>query len=138
MKRLALVALLAVALPAGAQNMDPGEWELSSTMTSPALPKPQSATVTHCLSKEDAENPSRFVSGPSTHNCTLKPGARAPDSFEWAISCPDQHMTGTGKLRYSRRSLDADLRMVVETQPGQKIDMQTRVSGRLLGPCKAK
>ena len=138
MKRLALFAVLAIALPAGAQTMDPGEWELSSTLTSSALPKPESATVTHCLSKEDAENPARFVSGPRTQNCTITPGARTPDSFEWTIVCPDQRMSAKGKLRFTRRSMDADIRMVVEPQPGQKVDMQTKVSGRLLGPCPTK
>ena len=138
MKRLALIALLTAALPAAAQSMDPGLWELSSTMSSPALPKPQSATVTHCVSKEDAANPARIVSGPSTQKCTITPGARTSDSFEWAIACPEQRMTGTGKLRYSRRAMDADLQIVVEPQPGQKMAMQTKVSGRLLGPCPAK
>ena len=138
MKRLALLALLTVALPAGAQTMDPGLWELSSTLTSPALPKPQSGKVTHCLSKEDAANPARFVSGPQTQSCTITPGARTADSFEWAIACPEQRMTGTGKLRYSRSSMDADMRFVVEPQPGKKMDMQTKVSGRLLGPCPTK
>lgn len=138
MKRLALVSLLAVALPAGAQSMNPGQWELSSTMSSPALPKPHSATVTHCMTKEDADNPARFVSGPSTEKCTLTQGARTSGSFEWSIACPEQRMTGTGKLRYSSTTMNADIHVVVEPQPGQKMTMQTKVSGRHLGPCPAK
>jgi hypothetical protein len=138
MKRLALFALCAIALPAGAQSMEPGLWELSSVLTSTALPKPQSGTVTHCLTKENAADPARFVSGPQSQKCTITPGARTPSSFEWAIACPEQRMAGTGKLRYSRTSIDADMRFVVEPEPGKKMDMQTKVSGRLLGPCPAK
>ena len=138
MKRIALFSLLAVALPAGAQSMEPGLWELSSTLSSPSLPKPQSGTVTHCMSKDDAANPARFVSGPQSKKCTITPGARTPNSFEWAIDCPEQRMSGTGKLRYSRTSIDADMRFTVEPQPGKKLDMQTQVSGRHLGPCPTK
>jgi hypothetical protein len=138
MRHATFAVLLCAALPAAGQSMDAGLWEFSSTLSSPALPKPQSATVQHCLTKEDADNPTGIVSGPATQKCKITPGPRTPDSFQWTIACPEQRMTGDGKLRYTPRSLEADINMVVEPEPGQKMSLKTVVSGRLLGPCQPK
>jgi len=130
-------AALWLPLAAAAQSMQPGEWELNSTISSPMLPKPQSARVTQCISKEDAADPARLSSGPSTQGCTVTPGARTSSSFAWAIACPAQGATGTGSVRYSANTMDAEIRMSVDMQ-GKKADMVTKVVGRYLGPCKTK
>jgi Protein of unknown function (DUF3617) len=131
------IAALCLPLAAGAQSMQPGEWEISSSVSSPMLPKPQSATVTRCVSKEDAADPARLTAGPSTQGCTVTPGARAAGSFKWAIACPAQGVTGTGVVHYTDKSMDSEIHMAVDME-GKKTDMFTKVSGRYLGPCKAK
>jgi len=137
MKKILLsIATLLFPLAAAAQAMQPGEWELSSTLSSPMLPKPQSATVTRCVNKEDAADPARLTSGPSTQGCTVTPGAQSAGSFKWAIACPAQGVSGTGAVRYSAKTMDAEIRMTVDQQ-GKKADMLTKVTGRYLGPCKS-
>jgi hypothetical protein len=138
MKKILLsTAVFLFPLAAAAQSMQPGEWELSSTLSSPMLPKPQSAKVTRCVSKEDAADPARLTSGPSTQGCTVTPGARSADSFKWAIACPAQGVTGTGTVRYSANAMDSEIRMTVDAE-GKKVEMLTKVAGRYLGPCKTK
>ena len=52
-----LIPLLAFAsLPALAQQMQPGEWQFTSTTTSPAFPGPQTATFKNCVKKEDTSD----------------------------------------------------------------------------------
>ena len=52
MRRLLVVALtgaLAGTAVAQQQGMEPGEWELTTTISSPMMPQAQSATVKHCI-----------------------------------------------------------------------------------------
>jgi hypothetical protein len=136
--RIFLPLLFSAFAPAAlAQSMQPGEWEFSSTLSGAMLPKPQSAKVTQCVSAEDAKDPTRFTSGEHTQGCTMTPGARTPDSYQWALDCPEQGVRGEGKLRYTPRSIEAEIRTTV-TKGAEKIELLSRVSGRLLGPCRTK
>ena len=141
MKKLSPLLLAAVltawTFAASAQAMDPGEWEFTTTMTSPMLPKPQSATTSQCISKEDAADPTRFASNDQTQGCTIKPGKRGPSTYEWGVTCPVQGLTGDGKLKYTRNTMDAEIKMRVDMQD-TKMDMFSKVSGRWLGACKTK
>ncbi len=132
-----LVFLVLAPLSAIAQTMEPGQWEITSTMTSPALPKPQVVTRTECISKEDAEDPTRFSGREQTQGCKVTPVARSAESYSWTVSCPQQGMNGAGRVLFGRGTIEGELRMTLEMQ-GQKIDMLSRTAGRRVGSCAAK
>jgi hypothetical protein len=136
--RILLPILLATAsLPLAAQTMQPGEWQFTSTLTSPVLPQPQSVTVTQCISKADADDPTRFSPRDQAADCEVTPGSRTPDSYSWAVACPKQGMRGTGKAHFASVTIESEIQISVEIQ-GQKMDMVSRTSGRRLGPCTTK
>lgn len=137
MRTWMLVVLAALAAPALGQSMEPGEWKFTSTLTSTQLPKPQVAEVTRCLSAEEAADPTRFSGKDVAQGCTVVPGVRTASSFNWSVACAEQGLKGTGTLRFARGTVESEVRMVMDAQ-GQKIEMLSRTSGRLLGPCAAK
>src|SRR5258706_8320424 len=132
-----LVFLVLAPLSAIAQTMEPGQWEITSPMTSPALPKPQVVTRTECISKEDAEDPTRFSGREQTQGCKVTPVVRSAESYSWTVSCPQQGMNGAGRVLFGRGTIEGELRMTLEMQ-GQKIDMLSRTAGRRVGSCAAK
>ena len=136
--KLATLAVLALApLSAAAQTMEPGQWEITSTMTTSMLTKPQVVTRTECISKEDAEDPTRFSGRDQAQGCKVTPVTRSPELYSWTIACPQQGMSGDGKVRFGRGTVEGEVRMVVEAQ-GQKVEMFSRSSGRRVGPCVTK
>ena len=137
MKAMLFAVSIAFAVPAAAQSMEPGEWQFTSTLSSSVMPKPQTAVSTQCISKEDAQDPARFSGADQAKDCKVTPGARSPESYSWTVSCPEQGLTGNGKLRFARGTVDGEVRMVMDMQ-GQKMEMLSHTSGRLLGPCKTK
>ena len=137
MRHFFALALVLVAAAASAQSMQPGEWEFTSTLSSPVLPQPQVSTINECISEADAKDPTRFSGRDQAQGCTVTPGARGADSYSWTLSCPQQGMTGTGHITFGPGMIVSDVRMTVAAQ-GQKMDMQSRTTGRRLGPCKAK
>jgi len=138
--RSVMFAVLAAAsLPAAAQNMQPGEWEFTTTMTSPMMQKPQVGTVSKCISKAEADDPASFMGGDQAAGCDVTRGPSAPGSYSWTIACQKQGVSGTGKAWFDVAKIESEIRMTVALQEGgQKIEMTNRTLGRYLGPCKAK
>lgn len=135
---LLFALLTAASLPAAAQNMRPGEWEFTTTMTSPMMQQPQVGTVKKCIAKTEADDPMSFMGGDKAAGCDVTRGASAPGSYNWTIACQKQGVSGNGKASYGPDRIESEIRMTVALQEGgQKIEMVNRTLGRYLGPCKA-
>ena len=132
-------ALTAAGFPAQAQTMQPGEWEFTTTMTSPVMQQPQVGSTTKCVSKTEADDPASFMGGDNSAGCALTRGASNPGSYNWTIACEKQGVSGEGKASYGPNKIESEIRMTVALKEGgQQIQMTNRTVGRLLGPCKAK
>lgn len=132
---LCLLAALAAAGPAAAQQLQPGEWEFTSTMSSPAMPNPHTMTFRNCIKKEDADDPTRWMGRKEQRtNCKVTPGKKTQDSYSWEMTCPDSKMSGTVRYR-GGTALESDMHMTGE-QRGRKFEVRTKMSGRRIGPCK--
>jgi hypothetical protein len=138
MKRLLVVALtgaLAGTAVAQQQGMEPGEWELTTTISSPMMPQAQSATVKHCIKAEDLAEPSRWMGGtPPGSDCKLTPLERDGKSASWEMACPSSGFKGRGRARFTAGMMDSEMN-ISGMQDGKKFEMQTKTRGRRLGPC---
>jgi hypothetical protein len=138
MKPLLVVALtVALAGTAVAQQkgMEPGEWELTTTISSPMMPQPQTATVKHCIKAEDLAEPSRWMGGsPPGSDCKLTPLERDGRSASWEMACPSSGFKGRGRARFAAGMMDSEMN-ISGMQDGKKFEMQTKTRGRRLGPC---
>ena len=123
---------------AAAQQMQPGEWEFTSTVTSPAFPGPQTATFANCVKQEDAADPSRWMGKKDyKSDCTVTPGKKTADSYSWQISCPSSKTQGSGTVRFTGGTrMESDMLMTGE-QRGRQFEMRTKMTGKRLGPCKS-
>jgi len=136
MRATLLIVIMLLAMPALAAEIEPGEWEFTSTSTSRLFPGPQTATFKRCIKKEEAANPDQWMSKPDPQgDCKLTPGAKTADTYTWTMECPQAKMRGNGVARMSRATMEGETNMTGEVQ-GQKFDLKTRVTGRRLGPCK--
>ncbi len=138
MHRSLIAAILAAAATTalGQQQMEPGEWEFTSTMTSPMLPTPQSMTTRTCVKKENAGDPMSWA-GKQPPDCKTTPKSKSGDSYSWEMACPSSGMRGTGTARYGRGTVESEMKMSGSSTKGDQFDMTTKVSGRRLGPCKS-
>jgi hypothetical protein len=133
-----LVVVLLAAASSGAaaqQGMAPGDWELTTTISSPMMPQPQTMTVKRCIKAEDLAEPSRWMGGsPPGSDCTLTPGERDARGASWQMACPSQGLEGRGRARFNEGMLDSEMQMS-GMQEGKKFQLSTRTRGRRLGPC---
>jgi hypothetical protein len=138
-RSLLFAVLAAASLSAAAQNIQPGEWEFTTTMTSPMMTQPQVGTVSKCVSKAEADDPGSFMGGNQAAGCIVTRGPAPLGSLSWSVTCEKQGVSGIGKATYGPDKIESEIRMTVALQEGgKKIEMINRTIGRYLGPCAAK
>jgi hypothetical protein len=131
--RAILAFLLALALPALGQAMEPGEWEFQIVVTAPGMPKPQPMAYRHCVTAEQAKDPLRWGGNPSQPtDCRITTLKKGPDAVSWKMECPSTGMNGVGSARFGRGSMQSE----TQVGGGSSADLRTRATGRRLGPCK--
>ena len=127
-----MIALAALA--AHAQQMEPGEWEFTNTMSSPALPQPQTMTMKRCVTSKEAGDPAGWQPRPES-DCKVTPKGRNGDQVSWEISCPKSGMNGSGTARLGKGTIESETKMTMSGQ-GQNFQMTTKTKGHRVGPCK--
>lgn len=137
-KRFLTALLLAACAPAFAASLQPGEWEINSTTTSPLFASGQSSVFKYCVTREDAEDPQAWMARQSEKGeCKLTPGRRSADSMTWKMSCPKTSLSGSGAARLTGPgTAEGEIRLTGNFQ-GHAVQMSTRMFGRRLGPCKS-
>ena len=136
MRALAAMLLATASATVAAQELEPGEWEFTSTSTSQLFPGPQVASFRRCIRKEEAANPDSWMGKPDpTGDCKLTPLKKAGDTYSWEMECPKANMRGSGSARLGRGTMEGQTNMNGEVQ-GRKFELRTKVTGKRLGPCK--
>jgi hypothetical protein len=135
MRKLACLMMVAMCTPVLGQEMEPGEWQFTTTTTSPMMPKPQVMNHSRCVTKEDSD-PSRWgdkQAGKS--DCKASPSKRSGGNYTWEVSCPSMGMRGTGTARVTRSTVESELRLAGD-MGGQKFEMLNKMTGQRVGACK--
>ena len=131
-RTIRLVAVCLAAVPVSALAMDPGEWQFTTVMSAPNMPKPQTMTHTRCITKEQAGDPARFMNDRKQSDCKVTSSKKSSDTYAWEMSCPSSGMQGTGTVKQTATTMEANM-----TMTGQKMQMQSQTTGKRLGACKA-
>ena len=134
MFRTLTASILAFAALAAHAQMQPGEWEFTNTMSSAALPQPQTMTMKKCITSQQAGDPAGWQPRPES-DCKVTPKGKSGDSVSWDISCPKAGMNGAGTARLSGATIEGETKMMMSGQ-GQNVEMTTKTKGRRVGPCK--
>ncbi|HUP63275.1 MAG TPA: DUF3617 domain-containing protein [Thermoanaerobaculia bacterium] len=135
MRKLTLVALalLAVALPAVAQNpQKPGNWKITMEMEMEGMPfKMPPFTTTVCLTEEDLKDPNKAVPNDPKSKCTVSDYKIDGNTVTWTVDCPKQKTKGNGEITFTDESYSGWMKMTVEDNV-----MKTKYSGKWLGECR--
>ena len=127
-----LTAVLLAAVPAPVFAMEPGEWQFTTTMSAPNMPKPHVMSDTRCIKKEDAGDPSRYMNdAKNPSDCKMTSNKKSGDTYAWEMSCPSSGMQGTGSVKQTATTMQAEMVM-----KGQKMEMRSQTAGKRLGACK--
>ena len=137
--RMTLLAVLAtVSTPVLAEGIpvEPGLWEVTTTMTMPMMPTPQVMTVEECFKDEimDMDDMSTDDLDP---NCEFDLAQVDGATMQWSIDCPVEG-GGTMHAEWVATSggdtVEGEGKMTVSVA-GQTMDMQMTWAGKRTGAC---
>jgi hypothetical protein len=127
-------ALVAPAYAAG--PVKPGKWETTMEMDMPGMPmKMPPRTFTHCITKEQAENPENAVPrSDRQQDCKISDLKVEGSTVSWKMTCEKSQATGAGSITYSADSYTGHMDMKMA---GDR-EMHMKYSGKYLGACDEK
>jgi len=131
------LALTALAAEARADTIpvEPGLWEMTSTMTMPMMPQPRVNTVTECMQKTElsTEDVGKEGMDPS---CVFNPGQVEGTTMSWSFECPVEGGTSRGEWTATSHGdrVEGGGKLVMEMQ-GQTMEMTMSWTGKRIGDC---
>ena len=135
LRKLSLAAVAALTIAAvptfAATPQKPGNWQITMEMEGmPVQVPPQ--TFTHCVTKEDVENPERAVpKGRDNANCKISDFKTEGNKVSWSVKCEGkQPVSGNGEITFSEESYSGWSKMKMG-----EMEITTKMTGKRLGDC---
>ena len=117
-------------------SIDPGMWEMTSTMTMTMMPEPRSTTVNECI-EDDEISPESFNMG-EENPCTISEMSVEGNTASWSISCPTGGgpvMEGQWEFTSSGDTISGNGSMSTELN-GQTMGFNMTWEGKRVGDCE--
>ena len=139
MRKALIVAGLSICgVAAGADGLpvEPGLWEMTSTVQMPMLPQPQVNTQTECFDKE-VLSLEELQSDQMDPNCQFETTQVDEKTVKWSIDCPVEGggtARGDWQATSSGDSVEGSGTMKMSIQ-GQEMDMAMSWTGKRVGAC---
>ena len=140
-RTLLLAALLAAPLAGAAQMPTPGLWQIGAQTQAVGVPIALSPmAIEHCLTADDARDPSRLLgrlSSPGATGCAYTDSAYSGSNFHFTMECTGIFgIKATGDVTFTATSLTGAIASTA-TINGQAVEMRSTLSARRLGECPA-
>jgi len=132
MFRTLTASTLAFAALAAHAQMQPGEWEFTNTMSSAALPQPQTMTMKKCITSQQAGDPAGWQPRPES-DCKVTPKGRSGESVSWDIACPKSGMKGSGTARLGQGTVESETKNFGVTSLNEVREKLTTMGLKLRG-----
>ena len=132
---LATVFLASIASADGV-SINPGLWEMTSTMTMSMMPQPQTTTVTECI-ENDELSPEDF-NMEEDNPCNITDVTVDGNTARWSINCPTEGgpvMEGNWEITSKGDSINGNGSMSAEFA-GQPMSFNMTWEGKRVGSCE--
>ncbi len=132
---LSVVAILTLSANvfAGAPEMKPGKWSITTTTVVPMM-GPMDHTTSSCLTKEDLQ-PQKMMKQ-ENNDCKVKNMKVSGATTLWEVECNSQggQFSGSASATSKPESISGQMKMKM-IMSGQTIDMETKWKGKYIGAC---
>ena len=140
-KTLIAAALALAAVPAIAQDISPGLWEISMETRVASDPgfQPAPYTMTQCLSAADAKDPGALfskMSNPGASDCRFQDrNYHGSDSFTFSMTCSGIfNVRSSGEVKFTQETMDGTVNATASIGD-RDVETQNRLSAHRVGGC---
>jgi len=131
------VGLLSAGIAAGADGIpvDPGLWEMTSTVQMPMLPQPQVNTTKQCIEKSVVSLKDMQASDMDP-NCTFESEQIDDQTVKWIFDCPMEGGTSRGEWQATSHGDRIEGGGTIDmNMQGQAMQMTMSWVGKRVGAC---
>ena len=121
---------------AGGVSIEPGQWEMTTTMTMSMMPQPQVTTVKECM-KESELNPEDFNMD-EDNPCNISDLLINGNTARWSINCPTEGgpvMKGSWEFTSKGDTITGSGSMTTDFS-GQAMSFDMSWEGKRMGDCE--
>ena len=129
------ISLVSSSILAEGIPIEPGMWEITSTMTMPMLPQPRISTNSKCI--EEAEiSPEKMNQEDMDSDCSFDTRVVDGDTMNWSMNCDTQGGASSGEWEVTSHgdTLTGGGTITVDMQ-GQSMSMSMKWDGKRVGDC---
>lgn len=134
---LFLIILWAMVPAAWADGIpvEPGLWEMTSTMNMPMLPQPRVNTVTECMEKSEI-SVDDMGGEEMDPECNFETSQVDGNTMKWSVDCPMEGGSSRGEWEaVSGGDTVTGNGVLTVSMPGQTMEMQMSWEGKRIGEC---
>lgn len=115
-------------------SIEPGMWEVTTTMTSPMSNQPQVETSQECM--EDSEISADILTPNDDDNCSTTDVNANGNTLTWSMQCSMQGnvMNGGGSFTSNGDTGHGNMNMNMQVE-GQSFNMELSWKGKRIGSC---
>lgn len=136
-KMLALVILLTAASPVMAEGIpvEPGLWEMTSTINMPMMPQPRVTTLSECFTESEISMDDMSTDG-LEGDCQLQMDQLEGNTMRWTVDCPIEGGSSHGEwfATSSGDTVTGEGKLTM-AMAGQTMEMNMSWEGRRMGDC---
>ena len=133
-----ILGILFFATPAAWADgipVEPGMWEMSSTMNMPMLPQPRVTTTTECI-RESEISMDDMGSGEMDPNCQFEMAQIDGNTMKWSFDCPVEGGTSHGEWEATSSGDSVTGKgLITMSFQGQTMEMTMSWEGKRIGDC---
>ena len=138
MRASVILGALLFAVPAAwaeGLSVEPGMWEMTSTMNMPMMPQPRAMTTTECMTESEISMDD-VGGGDLDPACKFDMAQVDSNTMKWSVDCPVEGGTSHGEWEAtsSGDSVTGEGLLTVSVQ-GQAMEMTMSWEGRRIGDC---
>ena len=132
---LSILLSIAPAIQADGIPVEPGLWEMTTTVNLPIMPQPKVSTTTECM-KDSEFDMDDVASDGSDNDCKFKMGEVDGSTMKWTVDCPVEGGSSHGEwvATSSGDSVTGNGKMTMAFQ-GQTMEMTMSWEGKRIGEC---
>jgi uncharacterized protein DUF3617 len=140
MKAICAALALLLAVPAGLAaptEMQPGLWEITTTMEIQGMPQRMPAQkVRHCYTKKDIEEKNPTIPQSQDKNCQIKDYKVEDNMASWGMVCTGENaMSASGTMTIGATAFSGTMKSH-SGEGGEAMDVTQTWSGKRVGDCK--
>lgn len=118
-------------------NIQPGNWEITTSMEMPGMPMPPARPITRCIKPDEIKDNQSFADSMQARNkgkCKISDVKFESDKLSYSFTC-DSGASGNSEILFGGTTYEGTTKMTIPGHGNGPMTMTNRFKAKRLGDC---